>query len=133
MIITFKRLKEKEIKNLFIVIEKELQLIKEDIKNIKNENIPENIKLRIKKLEVITMGVEEQIISLEDRMRVIETSFQTLEATVLLYNADLNERLDNTDNEIIDTKALFNTSLQELDDRKEDKPIIEPEPEEIIK
>ena len=73
-----KRLKEREIKNLFILIQEELKSIKEEILQIKNKEIPEYIKIRIKKLEVITLGVEEQIVSLEDRMRDIETKFKDL-------------------------------------------------------
>ena len=128
----FERLKEKEIKNLFILIQEELNLIKEDIKDIKNREIPEHVKLRIKKLEVTTMGVEEQIVSLEDRMRVIETSFKDLETAILLSNESFDTKFVSIDSEIIDTKAQFNISLQELDDsiqelddKKEDKPIIE--------
>lgn len=121
----FDRLTEKEIKNLFLSIQEELNLIREDIKEIKNKEIPENIKIRIKKLEVETLGVEAQIIDLEDRMRAIETSFKDLETAVLASNTGFDTKLVAIDNEIIDTKAQFNVSLQELDDKKEDKPIIE--------
>ena len=119
------RLKEREIKKLFISFQEELKLIKNDIQQIKNKEIPEHIKIRIKKLEVTTLGVEEQIVSLEDRMRVIETSFKALEDAFLLNNNNFDMKMIEIDNEIIDTKAQFNVSLQELDERKEDKEIIE--------
>ena len=119
-----KRLKEREIKNLFILIQEELKSIKEEILQIKNKEIPEYIKIRIKKLEVITLGVEEQIVSLEDRMRDIETKFKDLEAAFLLLNNTFDTKIIEIDNEIIDTKAQFNASLEELDDKKEDKTII---------
>ena len=119
------RLKEREIKKLFISFQEELKLIKNDIQQIKNKEIPEHIKIRIKKLEVTTLGVEEQIVSLEDRMRVIETSFKALEDAFLLNNNNFDTKMIEIDNEIIDTKAQFNVSLQELDERKEDKEIIE--------
>ena len=119
------RLKEREIKKLFISFQEELKLIKNDIQQIKNKEIPEHVKIRIKKLEVTTLGVEEQIVSLEDRMRVIETSFKALEDAFLLNNNNFDMKMIEIDNEIIDTKAQFNVSLQELDERKEDKEIIE--------
>ena len=115
------RLKEREIKKLFISFQEELKLIKNDIQQIKNKEIPEHIKIRIKKLEVTTLGVEEQIVSLEDRMRVIETSFKALEDAFLLNNNNFDTKMIEIDTEIIDTKAQFNVSLQELDERKEDK------------
>lgn len=118
------RLKEREIKNLFILIQEDLKLIKEDILQIKNKEIPEQIKIRIKKLEVTTLGVEEQIVGLEDRMREIETKFKALEDAFLLSNNTFDTIMVEINNEIIDTKAQFNVSLQELDDRKEDKALI---------
>ena len=118
------RLKERDIKNLFILIQEELKLIKEDIKQIKNKEIPEQIKIRIKKLEVTTLGVEEQIVGLEDRMREIEKKFKALEDAFLLSNNNFETIMEEINNEIIDTKAQFNVSLQELDDRKEDKALI---------
>ena len=122
---SFVRLKEKEIKSLFQSIKEELKLIKIEINEIKNKNIPENVKVRIKKLEVRTLGIEEQMVSLEDRMRIIETSFQNLEATIGQSNDGFDAKLTAIDEQIIEAKAQFNSSLQELDDRKEDKIIIE--------
>jgi len=119
----FTRLKEREIKNLITGIKDELTLIKNQIKEIKNYEIPENVKIRIKKLEVTTLGVEEQIVSLEDRMRAIETSFQDLQVAITTSNDSYDARLSGIDDEIVSTKEQFNASLQELDDRKEDKPI----------
>lgn len=124
MVLTgFTRLKEREIKNLITGIKDELTLIKNQIKEIKNYEIPENVKIRIKKLEVTTLGVEEQIVSLEDRMRAIETSFQDLQVAITTSNDSYDARLSGIDDEIVSTKEQFNASLQELDDRKEDKPI----------
>ena len=122
---SFVRLKEKEIKSLFQSIKEELKLIKDEINDIKNKNIPKNVKVRIKKLEVRTLGIEEQMVSLEDRMRFIETSFQSLEATIGQSNDEFDAKLTAIDEQIIEAKAQFNSSLQELDDRKEDKTIIE--------
>lgn len=124
MVLTgFTRLKEREIKNLITSIKEELTLIKNQIKEIKNYEIPENVKIRIKKLEVTTLGVEEQIVNLEDRMRAIETSFQELQVAITTSNDSYDARLSGIDDEIVSVKEQFNASLQELDDRKEDKPI----------
>ena len=124
MVLTgFTRLKEREIKNLITNIKEELTLIKNQIKEIKNYEIPENVKIRIKKLEVTTLGVEEQIVNLEDRMRAIETSFQELQEVITTSNDSYDARLSGIDDEIVSVKEQFNASLQELDDRKEDKPI----------
>ena len=125
------RLKEREIKNLFMVMGEELKLIKEDINDLKNKDLPENIKIRIKKLEVLALGIEEQLVGIEDRLRLVETSIQTLKEVNLAFTVLLDEKVLAIDTEIIETKSLFNIALQELDDRKEDK-IIELI-EEVIK
>ena len=125
------RLKEREIKNLFMVMGEELKLIKEDINDLKNKDLPENIKIRIKKLEVLALGIEEQLVGIEDRLRLVETSIQALNEANLAFTVLLDEKVLAIDTEIIETKSLFNIALQELDDRKEDK-IIELI-EEVIK
>jgi len=118
---TFVRLKEREIKNLFLKIEEELKLIKIDIHALKNKELPENIKIRIKKLEVLALGIEEQLVGLEDRMRLVESNIQALQDADQALIALLDAKVLAIDNEIIEAKSLFNTALQELDDRKEDK------------
>jgi len=120
---TFVRLKEREIKNLFLKIEEELKLIKIDIHALKNKELPENIKIRIKKLEVLALGIEEQLVGLEDRMRLVESNIQALQDADQALIALLDAKVLAIDNEIIEAKSLFNTALQELDDRKEDKVI----------
>jgi len=130
---SFIRLKEREIKNLFLVIEEELKLIKEDIHNLQNKELPENIKLRLKKLEVLALGIEEQLVGIEDRLRVVESTIQVLQEANQAFTILLDAKILEIDVEIIETKALFNTALQELDDRKEDKIIAEPIEEMIPK
>ena len=120
---TFVRLKEREIKNLFLKIEEELKLIKIDIHALKNKELPENIKIRIKKLEVLALGIEEQLVGLEDRMRLVESNIQALQDADQALIALLDAKVLAIDNEIIEAKSLFNTALQELDDRKLDKVI----------
>jgi len=121
------RLKKRDIRQLFVSLKETLQAIKEDIIKIKNVEIPENIKIRIKKLEVEIMGVEEQLVNLEDRMRAIELDIVRIDTEIITAKNYIDNQIATIDTKLITAKEQFNIALQDLDDKKEDKAIIIPE------